>query len=262
MAPMAAKTYFNYWVKISGMTFQSLLATRLASLLFITGKLIRIGLFFVFLLALKDKVNQLAGYSLDQLLVSYLIYTLFDLLGQIFFRGIYWYRNDILSGNFDFTLTKPLNPLFQVLVSHTDWLDLPPLILTIIFLVVKLPQVSWQELLIFSIMGLIAMVLITAVHVFVAAIGVLTTEVDHAIWIFRDLSQMARFPTDIYIAGVRFFLTFIIPIALIFTFPAKAVLGLLSLPLFLSAILGTVGFYYLVIKFWHYSLKQYASASS
>ncbi len=254
--------YLMYWLKITAMTFSSLIATRLASAIFIVGKTLRISLFLIFLFALKDKITLLAGYSFDQLIVFYLIFNLFDLLGQIFYRGIYWYRNEIISGNFDFTLTKPINPLFQVLVSHTDWLDIPPLIFTVIFLIFKLPTVGWQELLSFIALGFLAMVLITAIHILVAAVGVLTTEVDNAIWIFRDLSLMARFPTDIYIEGVRAFLTFIVPVALIFTFPAKALLGLLPLKMFIVAAVFAVIFYYLVIKFWHYSLKQYASASS
>lgn len=256
------KIYWYYWYRSSIMTLQSVIATRLSSFLFLSGKLLRIGFWLVFLIAIKDKINLLSGYNLDQLIIFFLIFNVFDLLGQIFYRGIYWYRNEIISGNFDFTLTKPLDPLFQVLVSHTDWLDIPPLIITVGFLIIKLPAVSVSELLAFIFMGLIAMVLITAIHIFVGAIGVLTTEVDHAIWIYRDLSQMGRFPVDIYIESVRFFLNFIIPIGLIFTLPAKALIGLLSWQWLAGALVFAGGFYYLIIKFWQYALKQYSSASS
>src|SRR3989344_1174141 len=170
------RVYWLYWFRESAMALQSAMATRLASVLFLSGKILRIGFWLVFLLALKDKIQLLAGYNLDQLIVFFLIYNVFDLLGQIFYRGIYWYRNEIITGNFDFTLLKPLNPLFQILVSHTDWLDIPALILTVIFLIIKLPVVSGVELLAFMVMGLIAMILITAIHILVAAIGVLTTE--------------------------------------------------------------------------------------
>ncbi|OGD56375.1 hypothetical protein A3E73_00095 [Candidatus Beckwithbacteria bacterium RIFCSPHIGHO2_12_FULL_47_17] len=259
---MRLKVYWLYWLRMSVMTFSSLISTRLASVLFLSGKLVRISLLLLFLLALKDKITLLAGYNVDQLIIFFLVYNIFDLLGQVFYRGIYWYRSEIISGNFDFTLTKPLNPLFQVLVSHTDWLDIPPLILTVIFLSLKLSSVSLAELLSFLLMGLMAMVLVTAIHIFVAAIGVLTTEVDHAIWIYRDLSQMARFPVDIYIETVRLFLTFVIPIGLIFTFPAKALFGVLSWQWATVAIVFTIGFYLLIIKFWQYALKKYSSASS
>ncbi len=256
------KVYWNFWFRSSAMMLQSAMATRLASALFLTGKLARISFWLVFLLALKDKIQLLAGYNIDQLIVFYLIYNVFDLLGQIFYRGIYWYRNEILTGNFDFTLLKPLNPLFQILVNHTDWLDIPALILTVIFLIIKLPAVSGVELLTFLFMGILAMVLVTAIHIFVAAIGILTTEVDHAIWIYRNLSQMTRFPTDIYFEGVRFFLNFIIPVGLIFTIPAKALLGVLSWQWVLLTLIFAIAFYTAILKFWNYALKRYSSASS
>lgn len=265
MAPMDVKrlpVYWHFWYRSSAMALQSVMVTRLASFLFLTGKLIRISLWLVFLLAIKDKINLLSGYNLDQLIVFFLIYNVFDLLGQIFYRGIYWYRNEIITGNFDFTLLKPLNPLFQVLCNHTDWLDIPALILTVSFLIIKLPAVSAAEFLAFLVMGLAAMVLITAIHILVAAIGVLTTEVDHAIWIYRDLSLAARFPVDIYSEGVRFFLNFIVPIGLIFTVPAKALFGVLSIQWILLTLGFTVIFYLAIIKFWQYALKKYSSASS
>ena len=256
------KVYWHFWYWGSAMALQSAMATRLASFLFLAGKIIRISFWLVFLLAIKDKINLLSGYTSDQLIVFFLIYNVFDLLGQIFYRGIYWFRNEILTGNFDFTLLKPLNPLFQVLCNHTDWLDIPPFILTIIFLVIKLPAVSGQELFTFLILGLLAMVLVTAIHILVASIGVLTTEVDHVIWIYRDLSQMARFPIDIYIEGVRLFLTFVIPIGLIFTVPAKGLLGVLSSQWMFLTFIFTLFFYFAIIKFWQYALKKYQSASS
>lgn len=256
------KVYWHYWYRGSAMALQSVMATRLASLLFLSGKLIRIGLWLIFLLTIKDKITLLAGYNLDQLIVFFLIFNVFDLLGQIFYRGIYWYRNEIISGNFDFTLLKPLNPLFQILCNHTDWLDIPALILVLVFLIIQLPAVSGAEFFGFLVMGLVAMVLVTAIHIIVAAIGVLTTEVDHAIWIYRDLSMTARFPVDIYSEGVRFFLNFIIPIGLIFTIPAKALMGVLSWQWMLLTLVFAVIFYGAILKFWQYALKKYSSASS
>jgi len=256
------KTYWYYWLKSSTLSLESLLATRLSSLLFIIGKLGRFFAFIWVLLILKDNIQQVSGYSIDQLIVFFLIYNLFDTFGQIFYRGIYWFRDEIISGTFDFRLLKPINPLFQILTSHTDFLDIPLLILVIIGLLIKLPQISFFSVVVFCVISLAAFLAITAVHITVAAIGVITTEVDHTIWIFRDLSAMARVPIDIYVEFIRFFLTFIIPVSLIFTLPAKALLNLTSLWMLLAAVTGAVVFYLLSLCFWRYALKQYSSASS
>ena len=128
------RRYFIFWWKNSALSLQSLLATRLSSLLFLVGKFARFGLFIGFLLALNRSITDLAGYSFDQLVVFFLIYNLFDLIGQIFYRGIYWFRYEIISGDFDFRLTKPINPLFQIMTKHTDFLDVPLLIIVVIYL--------------------------------------------------------------------------------------------------------------------------------
>ena len=107
-----------------------------------------------------------------------------------------------------------------------------------------------------------SLIVITSIHIFVASLGIITTEVDHTIMIYRDLSSMARFPIDIYTDNIRALLTFAIPIALAFTFPAKAILGLLSFPTVIISLLASCAIFWLSLKFWHYAINQYSSASS
>lgn len=256
------KTYWYYWIKSSELTLVSLVSTRLSSILFIIGKFARFFLYIIFLLVLKDKIQLVAGYSIDQLITFFLIFNLFDLLGQFFYRGIYWFRSEIVSGNFDYRLLKPISPLFQIMTKHTDFLDLPLLILVIVFLVQKFPQVTSLEFISFGILSLAAMIVLTSIHIIIASIGVMTTEVDHTMWIFRDLSEMAKVPIDIYVAFIRTFLTHVIPIALIFTFPAKSLFGLISTPTMIITVAISLVIYLLSLKFWHYSLTKYSSASS
>jgi ABC-2 type transport system permease protein len=259
---MRLNTYFKYWLKTSQLTLQSLIATRLASSMFLIGKFIRFFFFLWFLFILKGRLEKIVGYSLDQLIIFFLIYNLFDLFGQFFYRGIYWFRNEIISGTFDFKLVNPISPLFQVLTKHTDFLDIPLLIVVIVALIFRLPTIPLAQTLSFAFLSLAAILLITAIHIIVASIGVITTEVDHTIWIFRDLAAMGRVPIDIYAEFIRTFLTFIIPIALIFTFPAKAIFGLLSPLTIILTLTASFLVYFLSLLFWRYALTQYSSASS
>lgn len=230
--------------------------------MFIIGKFGRFFLFIWFLWILKDKIQLVAGYSIDQLITFFLIYNFFDLFGQLFYRGIYWFRSEIVSGTFDYRLVKPISSLFQILTRHTDFLDIPLLVLVVIALIKRVSFTHPTSLLIFIFLSLAAIIVLTAIHIIVASIGVITTEVDHTIWIFRDLSAMARVPIDIYVEFIRNILTFIIPIALIFTFPAKAIYGLLSVKVIIFSLLGSLVFYLLSLRFWRFALTKYSSASS
>ena len=134
--------------------------------------------------------------------------------------------------------------------------------LTAIILLLKLPVVAGRDIVGFAVLSLVSLLLLTAIHIFVAGLGVITTEVDHTIWVFRNLSGLAQAPVDIYSEGLRTVLTFVIPVGLIFTFPAKTLYGLLNPAAIGWAIAFAVVFYVLALKFWHYSLKLYSSASS
>jgi len=256
------KIYWLYWLKHSSMSFQTLIATRLASVLFMSGKLIRFFFFFWFLLVLKTRITLIRGYSFDQLIIFFLVFNLFDLISQFFFRGIYWFRQDIIFGTFDFKLVKPISPLFNALTKHTDFLDLPILLLVIIMLITRISAISPLELFYFTLLSIASLLSITAIHIIVVSIGVITTEVDHTIWIFRDLAAMGRMPIDIYIDFIRAFLTFVVPIALIFTVPAKALFGLLSLKVIIFSLIASVFIYFFSLLFWRYALTKYSSASS
>jgi ABC-2 type transport system permease protein len=256
------KKHFSYWLKTASLTFQSLTATRPASLMFIAGKFIRFFFFIWFLVVLGDRVQKVAGYTLTQLIMFFLVFNIFDLFGQLFFRGIYHFRGDVISGKFDFNLAKPINPLFQALVRHTDFLDIPLFIVVLVFFIKQLLNYTLANIFLLFLVSIGAVILITAFHIIVASIGVLTTEVDHTIMVYRDLSTMARFPIDIYTDAIRALLTFVIPIAIVFTFPAKALMALLSPGWIAFSLIFSLFIFWLSLKLWQYSLTQYSSASS
>ncbi|MFC1748277.1 ABC transporter permease [Pseudomonadota bacterium] len=259
---MKLKKYWHVWLKASTLSAQSNLSQRGGALMFILGKFIRFGFFLVLLVLIGERVDHISGYTLHQMIIFYLFFNLFDIIGQLFFRGIYQFRQQIISGEFDFRLVKPMSPLFQALTRYTDILDIPLLILILFYLVREAVKQPLINLSMFCILFVSGFIIITAIHIFVAALGILTTEVDHTIMIYRDLSSMARFPIDIYALPIRGLLTFIIPIAIAFTVPAKAFMGLIDIQLLIwSLVLATV-FFFLSLRFWRFALTKYSSASS
>ncbi len=257
-----ARKYLRYWLKASSLAFQSLTATRPASLMFVLGKFIRFFFFIWFLVVLEDRVQRVAGYSLDQLITFFLVFNIFDLFGQIFFRGIYWFRNYVVSGNLDYILVKPLNPLYQVMARHTDFLDIPLFIVIIVYFIFQVMNMATTNISAFALVSISGFILVLSFHILVASVGVITTEVDHTIMIFRDLSMMSRVPIDIYSNAIRALLTFVIPIAVIFTFPAKAVMALLTPSWIAFSLIFSLVFLLGSVKFWNFALTKYSSASS
>lgn len=259
------KKYFKVWWLFATASFQTQLTVRWALLTFLLAKILRFAVFTLFIVILVKKTNALAGYNLDQTILFYLSFNLVDILAQLFFREVYRFRPAVVSGNFDFYLIKPINPLFRSLAAGPDLLDfitLIPLIGAIIFFVNRLQTTSLIGLTIYLLLIGIGFLIALSFHILVLSLGVLTTEIDNAVLLYRDIVGMGRMPIDIYREPIRGFLTFIIPVGIMMSFPAKALLGILSPVLILYAIIFTVVIFYISLKAWEYALKNYSSASS
>lgn len=261
------KKYLKIWLKWAWISLTIVLGTyKLSAVFFLLGKVVRFLFVLLAILIFVGKAKALAGYTLDQAILFFLVFNLVDVSSQFLFRGLYWFRGRLISGQFDYVLLRPLSPLFDVLFSHPDPLDLISLFFLIFFLVFFIVKnnliVNLSLLILFLFLLLNAFVLAFSFHVLTASFGVITLEVDHLIWIYRDLTQMSRIPVDIYAPLIKGFLTFVIPVGIMITFPAKVLMGLLSWQGVVLAFFVSGLFLFGSLKFWDYALTQYSSASS
>lgn len=258
------KKYLKVWWIFAWSSMQSQLTTRWAVILFLISKLLRFFIFIIFIVVLLNKTQVLAGYNLTQTLFFFLSFSLVDTLVQTIFREVYRFRPAIINGTFDYYLIKPFNPLFRALVSGPDIIDLIlllPLILVIANFITKL-NISLEGLIVYILLLTVAFVIALSFHILVLSLAVLTTEIDHAILIYRDVTGMGRFPVDIYREPLRGLLTFALPVGIMMSFPAKALMGLLSMELIIYSVSFAVVFLYISLRIWNLSLKHYSSASS
>lgn len=257
--------YATIWWKFTAATSQQAFASRFGAIIFILGKLLRFVFFLIFLLLLVSKTNAIAGYSLWQVILFYATFNLVDTLPQFFLREVYRFRWQVISGAFDFVLTKPISPLFRTLLGGSDMFDLSILILSIVFILVSifhLQSVSIIGILLYGALIINAFLIALSFHICVVALGILTTEVDNTIMLYRDITQMGRFPVDMYREPVKGLITFVIPVGIMMTFPAKALMGLLSWQFTFLSVIIAITLLHFSYRFWQYALRNYASASS
>lgn len=256
--------YPKIWWRLASCNMQTQLSSRLNGLFFVSAKLLRFIFILVFLFGLFSHTKTVAGYNLEQMLVFFLTFNLVDILAQFLFRGIYIFKNQIQTGNLDLYLAQPVNLLFRVASSMVDFWDLTtliPVIITIVLVASSMP-VTLLTVVLYIIFVLLGVAMAMALHVLVAALAMATQEVDSTIWIYRDLMNMARFPIDIYNQPIQLFLTFIVPVAVMVTFPAKILLGILSWQQMALAAILTILFLGTSLVLWERSLAAYSSASS
>lgn len=259
------KRYLKVWMLMVVDAVSLAFDSRVGASMFLSGKIIRFGLFLYFLYLLVSHTNTLGGYSVNQIIFFFLTFNLIDVGAQCLFRGVYLFRSLVVTGQFDFDLVKPIRPLFRALVGRVDILDFLTLIPLSIFTIWLLPQVSGDSVVntvLYWLLVVNGLAIALAFHIFALGLGIVTLEVDHAVWIYRDLTSMGKIPVDVYREPVRTVLMNIIPVGIMVTVPAKTLMELTTPEgVFLAIGIGLASLW-LSLKYWRYALTKYSSASS
>lgn len=258
------RKYLKIWWMMCVNSFSIVLGQKYALMMFLIGKIFRFTFYFLFIFYLLKGAGNLAGYSINQVILFFLVFNFIDVVTQFLFRQVYSFRPMIIKGDFDLVLVKPINALFRVLMGGADLIDLitvPPLIILMIIYIVRLHP-SLPGVIIFLALLINSFIIATAFYIAILALAIITLEIDHAVMIYRDISNLGKFPIDIYKAPLKHVLTYIIPVGIMMTFPGKALMGLVSVRgVLLSFFVGGLTIY-LAIMFWKYALTKYTSASS
>jgi ABC-2 type transport system permease protein len=231
--------------------------------------LLNLGVSWAGLGILYGKVETIRGWDYRSTLTLLGVYLTVSSLRGLFIGpsldSLAGMEGDILSGRFDFTLLKPLN--LQFLVSFRQWrlfalMDLA-LGLGVLSWALALPGQPLQAsgVLAFFIALAAGMLALYAVLLAFCALvfwspGFLFT------WVFDSLFQLARYPVGMYPGGLRWVLTWIIPVGLITTLPVQALNGWASLPQLVGSVLFALALFAAASLFFQHSLRRYTSASS
>lgn len=263
---MVIKNVFATWLILAKNNLQNQLLTASSSLFFIVGKIVTFVFTLLTIFAIFSTTNTIVGFSLHQAIIVTVVYNLIDSFTQFLFRSIYSFRPILLRGEFDLDLLKPLPSFFRPLLSGPDFFDLPPLVIqifTLVFFLIRFNiHPSFVNVLTFLALFVVSIIVAFSLHLLMAAFSVLTTEVDNIAWIYRSFVRAGIVPTDVYSGYFRLILDYIVPVTILVTIPAKAILGLLDPNVFVyvvafSAILLTISLY-----FWRFTLRHYTSTGS
>lgn len=257
--------YFTVWKLYTIDSFSVVLVSRFSAVIFTIAKLARFIFFLLFLVFILSSTNTLGGYTKYEVIFFYLTFNLIDSITQLLFREVYRFRSLIVEGRFDYILLQPINTLFRSLTGGADLLDLftlIPIVGLLIFVGSKIGGLTVTNIALFIIFIINSLIITTAFHIVVLSIGILTTSVDHTVMIYRDITSTGRLPIDVYREPVRGLLTFILPVAIIMSVPAKAFLGVLSVWFIVISLVVAVITFTVSLHLWRYSLTKYSSASS
>jgi ABC-2 type transport system permease protein len=250
-------------------SFQEEAAYRANFLISLFYSLLNLATGILGIVVIFGQVSQVHGWDLPSTLALLGVYLTVSALRGLFIgpglESLSGMDGEIWSGAFDFTILRPVNT--QFLVSLRKWrlfalfdllLGLGVLFVAVIQLQVTLTL--WQVLaflltLLSGSLILYAILLIFAALIFWSP-GVLFT------WVFDGLFQLARYPLGMYPGWLQMVLTWIVPVGVITTLPAQALMGNLTIP----SLLTSLGLALLLVSvasiLFRLGLRRYASASS
>jgi ABC-2 type transport system permease protein len=87
-------------------------------------------------------------------------------------------------------------------------------------------------------------------------------KLDNLVYLFGALFDAARWPVQVFRGVWRFVFTFVLPLALMTTYPAMAALGQLDATTAVLAVAGALGFAVVARLLWTLAIRAYTSASS
>jgi len=172
----------------------------------------------------------------------------------------------IRSGSFDYVLLKPADPQFLVSTSRlSPWriVDLAGGICVVIYAFYRLGRapsagdVAAGVLLLFA--GAAAMY---SLWLMAAAASFWVVRMDNLTFLLGAIFDTARWPVQVFPGVWRNVFTFVIPVAVMTTFPAMALLGRLDAETTLATLAGSAAMLLISRLVWRAAIRSYTSASS
>lgn len=171
---------------------------------------------------------------------------------------------EIREGTFDKYLVKPYDTLLFFSFSSIDVEGLAEILAGLVLIVWSMIKLN---LTIFSVNFLVYIFLIVlgflfvyALMVLIASLSFLVIKAEALISLFFRVVDLARYPVQIYGFGFRFFLTFLVPVAVMSTYPASSLVFGIGWKSIVSATIPVIVFLFISVYLWKKAMQKYSSA--
>jgi len=220
-------------------------------------------------MVLFEQVENVRGWQYGQTLAVLGVYLTVSALRSLFISpsldALAGMDGEIWRGEFDFTLLRPANTQFLASVRHWRLFALVDLALGLIVLGAAVTQldlpVSAGHALSFALTLAIGGLLLYAILLTFASLTFWNPGFLFG-WVFDGLFQMARYPVGLYPGVLRLALTWIVPVGIITTVPARALSGDLPPALLAGSFAFAAAAVLAASALFRAGLRRYASASS
>lgn len=260
--PRYAKLLWLFWTTSLASELEYRLNFALAfasSLGHLAGNLFGLSLFY-------QGRGSLGGWPFEHALLVMGFFTTLQGLSRVLLTpNLTRIVEHVRTGTLDFVLIKPLDTQFWLSARRISPWGLPDVVFGLGIVVYSALRLSLppERLLLAAGPFALSAVIQYSLWFSLASISIWYVKVHNVTEVLNGLLAAGRYPIDALPAGIyRFVFSFVIPVALLTTVPAKVALGEHAGRWLLGSALFAVAAFIGSRAFWRYALRSYTSASS
>lgn len=234
----------------------------------IVGKVIRIGLLFLFFQAVFIKVDRIGSWTYNQVLLLFATFHIVDYIMSItFHRNLAFHLPQLIrTGELDSRMLMPINLLFMLSFENIDLMDFMSFLPSAGFLGYVFYRLefafSWGQVMAYIFLLINALLFLFSVVLIIGAISFWTTQSMGLARIFDNVLKVGRYPLDIFEGFLKIIFVYFLPLVLIAQTPAQALLGFLTISSILKAFGVSCIFLVFAFLLWRVGQRNYMSAST
>jgi ABC-2 type transport system permease protein len=225
------------------------------------------GTALVPLYVLFSRRDGVAGWKAEEMLIVVGLFTMLKgLLSGVIQPSLAQAVEHIRKGTLDFLLLKPADAQFMLSTSKLELAHLTDVVTGVGIVLWALPRAHVAptafDVMFAATLLLCACAILYAMWIFVVSLAFRVVKIDNMTHLFESLFEAARWPSSVFRGALSIVFTFVIPLALMTTYPALALLGRANARHMMIA--GGVASALLLISraVWKRSLHAYTGASS
>ena len=217
------------------------------------------------LIVLFQQRPSVAGWSRDEALVVVAWFTVLKgVLDGAIQPALQNVVDNIRKGTLDFVLLKPADAQFLVSTSRFELWKAVDVLGGLAILVYALRELRHMPSpgAVAATLALLAgaVLILYSIWILVVSLAFFVVRVDNLSYLFASVYDAARWPSSVFRGALAFVFTFVIPLAVMTTYPALAILDRLAPQHAIGALVGAVVFAALARAVWLRAIGHYTSA--
>jgi ABC-2 type transport system permease protein len=238
----------------------SAMAYRGAFVMQVIGMMLNNAMLLFFWWVLFNRLPNLRGWDMAKVMTLYGVVTVGYGAANIVCGNMFRVARTIASGDLDYYLALPADPLVHLLVSRMSLSAWGDLFFGLVVFLLAAPA-QWANLPLFLLLGLIASLVLVAFSVLVGSLAFWVGNADNlATQAVNALITFSIYPVEIFPGAVRLLLYTLIPAAFFGSIPA-ALLSDFSWERLAILVAFTAGITLAARLVFHWGLRRYESGN-